>query len=100
MSEELLHGCKPGSVVKHVCGKRMAQHMRAKTRCMGCAAERSVNHIVHQLSVKRLACDPEKKLRCAHRYEFIAHLPVSVYHLCQFCSERYYSFLITLAEHF
>ncbi len=71
MSEQLLHCCKLGSVVQHIGGKGVPQHVgRAARGAHGCFSEGIVHHPVHKLSVKRLSArtDEERvgRRRCSY----------------------------------
>lgn len=51
MSEELLHSRELGTIVEHIGGKGVAEHMRAQALGMSHTAEFAVHDIVHQLAV-------------------------------------------------
>lgn len=101
MPQQLLNGAYFCTVVEHVGGERMAENVwRTFCRVDAGSVERSMDYAVDKNIVHGGAgrADEEKFARGA--YGLAPDVPVAADHIAEFVSYGYYSFFITLSEHF
>lgn len=101
VAQQALHGVDVGTVVEHVGGEGVPEHVGRTFGRRHLSVEHAVHHAVYELVVYRAAVGPNEE--CVGGRQACgrgAQAAVEVDEVGELVAERDYSFFITFTEHF